>query len=407
MKQNTILTKVIIGIMLLFVLSYILFSLYRELNKPYEFVRVYHGVIEYSLESNGLVVRDEVPIDEAQSIVGYEVDEGEKVGAQQVIATAYNNQIYQNKQHEVTQLQNQIDQISYAIDNKSLAGITLTQESRSVQAELQSIASTGNYKRAYDEMDDHKKMVLRRAYLESEEAEAQLGMKFLQARQEIIELEESIQNETAQIIAPQAGVFSSYLDGYELLITTQSLAEVDSEEAFLKLGNQEPIGLEGIGKIVTSFDWKLAVVTDEETVKNFKNNWNVKVRFSSLQESVKMRVEEKRLLEDGKYLVVMRANKSILEVLKLRQQEVSIVFQSEEGVRIPKEALRVREDGTVGVYTVTGYRAEFKPVTVLAENEDEYVVETPDTGRKSSYRIRSNDEVIITTMELHQGKVVR
>ena len=86
------------------------------------------------------------------------------------------------------------------------------------------------------------------------------------------------------------------------------------------------------------------------------------------------------------------------------------------GLRIPKAALRmVTQESTdpetgetvqtnlVGVYTLVGGRAEFKPVEILTEESDFYVVSPATEGRAV---LRAGDEVIISAYDLYDGKVI-
>jgi len=62
---------------------------------------------------------------------------------------------------------------------------------------------------------------------------------------------------------------------------------------------------------------------------------------------------------------------------------------------------------TAGVYVVTGYAAEFKPVSILAEDQDSYIVAANPKDSNDKRILRSGDEVIIAAEDLYDGKVVR
>jgi hypothetical protein len=120
-----------------------------------------------------------------------------------------------------------------------------------------------------------------------------------------------------------------------------------------------------------------------------------------------MSVSEMSYTEGGEAVVVLVSSRNLPDIIALRERAASVIFQSEEGIRVPKKALRAQEDGSVGVYTVTAFQAEFKPVKVVAEDGDDYLVKADPKDSKDKHILRSGDEVIITAAELYEGKVVR
>ena len=60
-----------------------------------------------------------------------------------------------------------------------------------------------------------------------------------------------------------------------------------------------------------------------------------------------------------------------------------------------------------GVYALVGAQAEFKPVTVLAEEEGYCLVKPEPPADGARKILRAGDEIILTAEELFDGKVVR
>ena len=88
------------------------------------------------------------------------------------------------------------------------------------------------------------------------------------------------------------------------------------------------------------------------------------------------------------------------------------------GLRVPRSALRVdtstvtdeetgqsEEVSVTGVFAAVGSQAEFKPVNVLYQGEDYYLVEPVDPA--SATRLRADDEIILNSKGLYDGKVIR
>ena len=90
-------------------------------------------------------------------------------------------------------------------------------------------------------------------------------------------------------------------------------------------------------------------------------------------------------------------------VTLLRQQSADVVFNSYQGLRVPKDAVRVEDGGQTGVYVLEGATARWKPITILHDNGESYVVELDKT---STANLWPGDEIIIHAKNLYDGKVV-
>ncbi len=92
--------------------------------------------------------------------------------------------------------------------------------------------------------------------------------------------------------------------------------------------------------------------------------------------------------ENGEVTVVFSSNEYMEELVNLRKQSASVVMGTYEGLKVPKDAARVDQEGNLGVYVITGMYSEFKPIDVLYETEDYYIVDTDPTTTKSLLGLR-------------------
>lgn len=125
-----------------------------------------------------------------------------------------------------------------------------------------------------------------------------------------------------------------------------------------------------------------------------------------------MRVERIGLPEGGRVSVILSSTHYLSDTTLLRRQTVEIVYSSITGIRVPKNALLQDEEGQWGVYVVVGPQAEFKPVTIVGDNLDYYLVQplvgATDLDKNTAKKaLRPGDEIIIRGEGLFDGKVVR
>ena len=61
------------------------------------------------------------------------------------------------------------------------------------------------------------------------------------------------------------------------------------------------------------------------------------------------------------------------------------------------------ETSKLGVYVMVGGRAEFKPLEMITEGSDYYVVKATSTGSKA---LRAGDEIITDAVGLYDGQLL-
>ena len=411
MKQDTILSKVIMGLIFITLLAYIGLTVFRVVNNPFRTVVVYSDVVEHSLSVNAWFFRDELRLDQAAGLVTLSVDEGEKTKSGQRVAVAYQTQSALRHQQRLSEVNTQQGQVAYAMAEDSPTGKILEEQILKSVTALQGSASRGDFRSLARESDQLKRLVLRREYLYGSGA-GEIGQAFSTLRAELDSLTKEAQGEEKVVWAPAAGTFSSYVDGYESIRAPAALlgdglsGEDLTVSSFRELLNRSA-EFEGgaVGKLVTGSQWFLAMVVPEEEVPKFQKS-NLAVRFSALADEVPMSLHRVSYVENGEAVVVLGSRQNLKDTIALREQRCAVIFQSDQGIRIPAEALRVDGD-TTGVYVVTGYAAEFKPVSVLAEDRDSYIVAANPKDSSDKRILRSGDEVIIAATDLYDGKVVR
>ena len=123
------------------------------------------------------------------------------------------------------------------------------------------------------------------------------------------------------------------------------------------------------------------------------------VRFGRYYgQELKMTVESISPEENGWRAVCFSCSTNLADVLSMRFQEAELIFSQETGLRIPRQALRVGEDGSVFVYVQTGLREEAKAVELITDHGDYYVVRGEG--------LHAGDEIIVSGKGLYDGKVV-
>ena len=180
-----------------------------------------------------------------------------------------------------------------------------------------------------------------------------------------------------------------------------------------------------VGKLVLGDTWYYVAVVEESEAQTLEESGTLKLRFAKgVSQDLSVELIHVSEAENSRVAVVFRGDTYLSGLTLLRQQSAEVIRQTYTGIRVPKEAVRVRErtvtdeDGTestvneTGVYCIVGMEARFKPVDVLYSGEDFALVRsTLDTAEEvtksqEEIRLRAGDEVIITAYELYDGKIM-
>ena len=162
-----------------------------------------------------------------------------------------------------------------------------------------------------------------------------------------------------------------------------------------------------VGKLIYGDTWYYAVTLPAEQAAALKELGRVNVRLAKgFDQSIRMSVESVSREDNGQAVVVLSSTRYLAQTTLLRHQAADAVLRTYTGLRVPANALRVNEDGTTGVYCVDGENAAFRPVTLVYQGEG-YALVAPAEGVRDTQILRAGDQVIATSGELYDGKVIR
>lgn len=404
-KQGAVFQSIIVPVVILAIVVYLIFSAWNSLRDPYSFVIVYSDTMEESVDTKGWVVRSEQLIPGGgNGLLQLKRNEGEKVARGATIAIVYENENYVENQEELLRTKSDLTALQYSTYDGSPSGSALEGQMMAAMSKLRTASSSGDYASLSETTETYRKLVLRREFLVSSDAAQQMTAAASVLREKYESLQ-SYQTGATEITAAQSGMFSSYLDGYETLLSPDSLVSLLPSELAALDELTPKVSESSLGKLVTNPVWYYAALLPGEYARTLSPGREVEVYYNALSKALPMEVESVGEVQDDQVVVVLHSSQNEREAEELRQESGRLILESEEGIRIPKEALRVA-DGENGVYVASGYTAAFRPVKILAENDDYYLVKANPKDETDTRILRSGDEVILAAAELFDGKVV-
>ena len=425
MKQGTVINRIVMLLLLGAVLVYLGVAAWRSFRDPYTLVTSYSYTVDDSLEVTGFLVRQESVLTGSGGIVELLPEEGEKVSRGERVALVYQSDAGVARREELESLNMEKEQLVYAQEQLQSGGDTseLSQQVIDAIVALRAAVSSGDLTRLEKQTMELESLVYKRDYTFNDgsgDAAAAIQASIDAVDAQISALTAQAAQDTSSITAAQSGIFSGQVDGYEELLTPDMLATITPSQ-LTQLSRQQPQAAQtAVGKLITDATWYFAFSLDEADAERLGEGRTVTVRFSrDWSGQVDMTVEQVgETAENGQVAVVLSSDRYLSETTLLRRQTVELVFDSQSGIRVPTQAVRVVEQTSTdpetgeetarlvtGVYVLVGQQAEFKPVTVLAQLEDFALVEAAD-GVSARQALRAGDEVILSSVELSNGNVI-
>jgi len=402
MKQTGPIFKILATVILAGVLLFFGVQMYQYYSDPFTTTLVYAAETDDAISVDGWMVRQEETIHAAGTLV-HELLEGEKVGAGQVIATAYSSSGALETVREMEAKELQLQQLEFALASYLDPDAALKLDSSIFEnlLTLRGDLADGDYANASEHLSQLKGNILKRShsYSSAPEIQAQIG----QVQSELDALRAQLSGANV-IYAQRPALFSAVCDGYETMLTPGMLADLMPPQ-LEKLKAQAL--KDEVGKLVYGDTWYYAAVMTQEDVARLEDREQVALRLGKGMEiDITMQILAPGEVENGKQVVVLRSDKYLPQVTQLRHLTAELLLNSYSGLRIPANALRLDENGQSGVYCVVGFTAAFKPVDVVYRGDGYTLVRAAD-GATGSDILRAGDEVIVTAGELYDGKVVR
>ena len=388
MKRSDFYIRLTTAVLFLAVISYIGVYIYNAAVNTYVTTAALSYTVEQTFRAQGYIVRTETALPGAGSTASPIVGEGEKVASGQAVAVEYTSNEALETASEIRALRLMLAQL----ESSGGAGAAEAAALNSVM-ELSSAVHRGDLSK----LDELSLKV--ESYIFAGGLASSADLPTLKARLETLE---SRNAGLRTIYAPVSGTFSHVVDGFEL-VAPSMLSDI-MPDALPGLFSK-PAGVSGAGKLVTEFKWYFAAIMDAAEAMRLPEGQRITVQFSgTYNAAMEMLVERVGRRESGRCVVLFSSDRSVHEIAPLRSMRAEVVFGLVTGIRVPKEALHLDDDGTTFVYLQTGVTAERVNVEILLETGDSYLVRD---GLESGTPLRAGTTIIVKANNLFDGKIVQ
>lgn len=420
MKESTLATKVMIGVLCVGVLLYLALYFFLGFRKEVATTIAYHYTVDVGTEASAILVREETVLSDTGDYVDYVLSDGEKASANSAVALIYSDPSALDTRQEIRAVETEIRQLEYALSvgTQPVDSAKLDQQVVGSIVTLRALAAGGDLSALGDSVLNLRTMVFQRDYAYGDINAAEQIQTLIREKEDLLTtLQKSLSQVSKTVRTPASGVFAGKADGYEALITPDMLSALTMSGLDGLLNQDAPDAPDAVGKIITDSTWYLAALFDGGNTLSLTQGKTYTISFShDYYGDVEMKLERVETNGD-QTMAVFSSRTNLADVALLRIQAVNIIAEELTGIRVPRKALRVetktitQEDGstsqvnTYGVYTIVGTQAEWQEVNVLHTGDTYYLVEPVDEA--DSGRLRAGDTVILSSSGLYDGKVVR
>lgn len=419
MKRSSLSMKLLMLAITLGILVYFSFQISNYFDNPLSTTVAYGYSVDESVEITGgyVVRREEVLADDASDLLRLQRKEGERVSSGGMVAMVYADQASLDRQSEMESLSTRIEQLEYAQESAYGYEATVKLDAQIAQSirDVRSALAAGRLDTAESHTASLRAMVLKRDFSWSDLEDVDVQLDAL--RQELQTLRSQTAGSVRRINAPKAGLYSAVVDGYETVLMPETMENfTPSQLASLQ---SDPAVKSNVGKLILGDTWYYAAVMPASDIKTLQEAGDLSLRFSKgVERDLPVTIQSVGPEENGRFVVIFQGKTYLSHLTLLRQQSAQIITRTLEGIRVPKESLRIltktveNKDGstsnvqTSGLYCIIGSEAWFKPVEILYNGEGFLLVRSASQSDEDR-RLRPGDEIIITAQDLYDGKVVR
>ena len=350
--------KVIIYIAIFLVVIYLIYTIYLLIRQPTDIFTIEEGTL-YSEETDiGYVIRDEVVIQGENYKNGMEKikAEGERVAVNEAVFRYYtkNEDSLKEKIAELDTKIQETMQNQTQTENGLLKADMISLETQ-IEQKLLEISSINDTTKLEEYKKEINELITKKANIAGELSPQ--GSYLKELIEERKKYENDLNSGAEYVNSSKSGVVSYKVDGLENVLkpTEECFATLTKEyleNLDLKTGKIVPTNEES-GKIIDNTYCYIATISNTEEAKNAEVGGKVKVRLPNGSE---VSAEITYVLqEDNDRVLILKMEKGVEELISYRKISFDLIWWSENGLKVPNQAIVKENDLAYVVRNRAGY----------------------------------------------------
>lgn len=412
MKKSRKVNKIKLGIFSVFAIILIIIIAYSTIgfiSNPTDTFLVTTGEISEWESVTAYIVRDEITVQGENYKNGMIriKEEGERVAKGDSIYRYYTSGEEQIKE-KIAEIDNQIQEIMQ--NQKTVFPRDIKLLESQIEEQIAALDGENSIQKIKDYKNNINTYINKKAEIAGEYSPANSELKQLIEQKN--QYKESLTANAEYVNAPESGVVSYRVDGLENVLTPQSFGTLDKkflENLNLKTSQIIPTS-EETGKIINNYECYIILNSKSEQSKGVNVGDDLKIR---LPNSVKVSAEIVNIIEedDESRTIAIKISENVEDLISYRKISIDIIWWSEEGFRVPNEAIYKIGELSYVIRNRNGYYDKML-VKIQNQNEEFSIVssyssdELKELGFSSSeiYSMKNialYDEIVLNPTEQH------
>ncbi len=430
--KSNLFKKGIMTLLTLLVIVYVVYVVGRASFTQIRTETAKQMTVYNSIDTTGYVIRDEKLISyNGDGVISYSAEDGEKVSSGEAVATVFASNTAANTNQEIKRLEEQLaslEQLRQSTDTIVETPDAIDKNIDSALAQVNIALADGNINSAQSGIDTVLYNINERQLLTGKLTSLDDKIKQIENKVNSLKKESADSQKGKTISANATGYFVSSADGYEGLYTTSDLDKLTLDSLSSDKIKPKTVDEKVIGKTIEGVYWYIACKVDAEEAIKIKDADSLSVDIP-LASSQKISVDLYSLNQKSKTddaVVILRGSYMNAEMSSIRNEEISIIIDTYNGIYVPKGAVHdakvtrtvetsdgkeTEETETItGVYVRIGTELEFKQIIPVYSGDDFIICDmSPDSEQVFSSEVGTlqlYDEIVVEGANLYDGKIV-
>ena len=365
----------------------------RLLKNPTSTFLVEKGQIYQEETATGYIIRDEQVIkgENYKNGMAQIKTEGERVAKGEAIFRYYSNG-EETLVKKIEALDSKIDE-AMKNNNDVLPGDTKVLENQITQ-KIESVHNESDLQKIKEIKKEMTTDITKKAKIAGDYSPAGSYLKKL--IDERSGYERSLNSGAEYIVAPESGVVSYRVDGFEEILTTKNFSNISKgflESLNLKTGQIVATSDES-GKVINNYECYIATCLNSEYANSAELGDTVKLKLPSGNE-VNAEIVQINVQNENNVVIVFKIEKCVEELIGYRKISFDVIWWSYSGNKIPNNAIQYEQKGENKVAYVIRTRAGYEDKILVKElkSNGKYTIVSDYTSQELEEIGYSSDEI--------------
>jgi len=387
--------RIITYILLILFACYLLYTVYMLIKQPTKMVTVENGKLYMEETDVGYIIRDETVVQGENYKNGMEQikNEGEKVAKDEAIFRYYSQNEEDLKQN-IAELDDKIQEAMQ--EDKSLFTSDMKMIENKIDEKVEELSYITDISKLTEYNKQISELVAKKAKIAGESSPSGSYLKKLINERSSYEAELNSGAEYKK--APKSGIVSYRVDGLEETLNPDNFSTLSKsylDNLQLKTGKIIASSDEA-GKVINNFECYIATISSSTNAKDAQIGDKVNIRLPDNKE-IDGEIEYLSQENEEEYLIVIRVNKDIEELINYRKITFDLIWWSKSGLKIPNQAISEKDGLNYVIRSRAGYLSKIL-IKVVKQNENYSIV--------TNYNVEELKELGFTEQEINSYKKI-